>query len=317
MKSFILLIIFFQILVLQASEPSFSKLSSENSFADSAHFFTNALQPDKKRINLLNYSISGTYGLSMYWLYTQWYKDYPGSSFHFFNDNREWLQMDKFAHAWDAYLISKSISKSYQWAGYGNKKSMLYGIAITGLYQTTIEVFDGFSKEWGFSGGDILANSIGLATFAFQELQWKEQRITLKLSFHQTKYSSYRPQLLGENIFENIIKDYNGLTNWVCINPHSFFKTTGFPKWLSLAIGFGAEGMTGGKTNPESVNGKAIPAFDRYRQFYLSVDFELSKIKTQSTFLMSLFRVINIVHLPAPAIEFRSGGKPQYKALYF
>ncbi len=317
MKSFILLFLFFQFLVSQASEPTFSKLSSDTAFTDSIHFFSNTLQANKKRINLLNYSISGTYGLSMYWLYTQWYKDYPGSSFHFFNDNSEWLQMDKFAHTWDAYLISKSISKCYKWAGYENKKSILYGIAITGLYQTTIEVFDGFSKEWGFSGGDILANSIGLASFAFQELHWKEQRITLKLSFHQTKYSSYRPKLLGENIFENIIKDYNGLTNWVCINPHSFFKNSVFPKWLSLAIGFGAEGMTGGKTNPEIVNGKIIPAFDRYRQYYFSVDFELSKIKTQSAFFSSLFRIINIVHLPAPAIEFRSGGKPQYKALYF
>jgi hypothetical protein len=317
MKSFILPFLFFKFILSQASEPSFSKIVADDAYTDSTRFFSNALQADKKRINLLNYSISGTYGLSMYWLYTQWYKDYPGSSFHFFNDNSEWLQMDKFAHTWDAYLISKSISNCYKWAGYGNKKSLLYGIAITGLYQTTIEVFDGFSKEWGFSGGDVLANSIGLTMFAFQELHWKEQRITLKLSFHQTKYSSYRPQLLGENVFENIIKDYNGLTNWVCINPQSFFKDSGFPKWLSLAIGFGAEGMTGGKRNPEIVNGKAIPAFDRYRQFYLSVDFELSKLKTQSAFFSSLFRVINIIHLPAPAIEFRSGGKPHYKALYF
>ena len=253
----------------------------------------------------------------MYWLYTQWYKDYPGASFHFFNDNSEWLQMDKFAHTWDAYLISKTVSNCYQWAGYERKKSLIYGIAITGLYQSTIEVFDGFSKEWGFSGGDILANTLGLATFAFQELQWNEQRITLKLSFHQTKYSPYRKQLLGENIFENIIKDYNGLTNWVCINPRSFYKSSGFPTWLSLAIGFGAEGMTGGKINPASVNGNSIPVFDRYRQFYLSVDFDLSRIKTHSAFLSSLFKIINIVHLPAPAIEFRSGGKPIYKVIYF
>src|ERR1700757_2226381 len=32
-----------------------------------------------------------------------WYKDYPRTSFHFFNDNGEWLQMDKCGHATTAY----------------------------------------------------------------------------------------------------------------------------------------------------------------------------------------------------------------------
>ena len=35
-----------------------------------------------------------------------WYKKYPKSSFHFFDDNDEWLQMDKMGHATTAYNIS-------------------------------------------------------------------------------------------------------------------------------------------------------------------------------------------------------------------
>jgi hypothetical protein len=32
-------------------------------------------------------------------LYFVWYKNYPQSSFHLFNDNNEWMHMDKIGHA--------------------------------------------------------------------------------------------------------------------------------------------------------------------------------------------------------------------------
>lgn len=37
-----------------------------------------------------------------------WYADYPQSSFHFINDNSEWLQMDKFGHTTASYYIGKT-----------------------------------------------------------------------------------------------------------------------------------------------------------------------------------------------------------------
>src|SRR5690348_7557393 len=73
--------------------------------ADTLGLFEVSPVPDKSRIHLINYSIAAIYPVSMLWLYTQWYKDYPQSSFHFFNDNGEWNQMDKFAHMWDAYSV--------------------------------------------------------------------------------------------------------------------------------------------------------------------------------------------------------------------
>lgn len=287
------------------------------SLNDSITFFQNSTQPNKKRIHFLDYSIIGMYGVSMSWLYTQWYKGYPESSFHFFNDNDEWLQMDKFGHCWDAYNEAKPLTNCYRWAGYDEKKAILFGAGIAYLFQTTVEVFDGFSSQWGFSWGDAVANTIGAGIFTSQQLIWNEQRIVLKYSFHQTQFSKYRPEELGNSLPENILKDYNGLTYWLTINPHSFFKSSTFPRWLSLAIGFGAEGMTGAVTNPLFADGKTIPSFDRYRQYYLSVDFDLSRIKTKSQILSSVFKLINIVHLPAPAIEFNSGRKTVYSAFYF
>jgi len=285
---------------------------------DTLSFFQKAPQPNRGRTRLVAGTFLGFYPVSMAWLYTQWYKDYPRSSFHFFNDNSEWEQMDKFGHTWDAYSIAKPLGHCFRWAGYSNKQSALYGSGIAFLYQTTIEVFDGFSSEWGFSTGDIFSNTLGVGIYLSQQLAWEEQRFTLKYSFHQTKYSQYRPDLLGSNLPENILKDYNGLTYWIAVNPRSFMSASStFPRWLSLGIGFGAEGMTGGKDNPEEVNGDMIPHFERYRQFYLGLDFEMNRIKWKSKFLKSVFDVINIIHLPAPAIEFRTGGKPVFYSLYF
>ncbi len=275
--------------------------------------------PSKPRIYITSYAIVGLYPASMAWLYTQWYQNYPQSAFHFFNDNGEWKQMDKVAHLWDAYSVGKPIMKLFYWSGMSKKKSALYGMGIAYLFQTTVEVFDGFSSEWGFSIGDMCANTIGAGTLISQQLLWDEQRITLKYSFHQTKYAQYRPNELGSNVLENILKDYNGLTCWASINPYSFMnKSSKFPKWLSIAVGYGAEGMTGGYTNPvKNEKGETLPAFDRYRQYYVSLDFDLARIQTRSKFFGGLFKLINIVHLPAPAIEFNQRHGTKFKALYF
>jgi hypothetical protein len=285
---------------------------------DTLSFFENASEPHRGRTHLIGGAVLGLYPISMYWLYTQWYKDYPQSSFHFFNDNSEWEYMDKYAHTWDAYSIAKPLMRSFHWAGQSNKNSTFYACGISFLYQTTIEVFDGFSSEWGFSGGDVLANMTGIGTFAFQQLLWEEQRIVLKYSFHQTKYSKYRPELLGSSLPENILKDYNGLTYWLNVNPRSWMsKDSRFPKWLSIGVGIGAEGMTGGKSNPLEVDGKPIPEFERYTQYYLSVDLDFSRVDFRSKFLNSFFKVINIIHLPAPAVEFSKGRKTSWHLIYF
>ena len=273
---------------------------------------------NRQRIKFITYTTVGLYPLSMYWLYTQWYKDYPQSSFHFFNDEAEWLQMDKGGHVLDAYTIGKVGMRALQWAGTERKRAIWYGAGAAYLFQTTLEVFDGFSSQWGFSVSDIAANTLGSAMLISQQLAWDEQRFQLKYSFHQSDYAQYRPNELGSSLPENILKDYNGLTYWLSINPHSFMKgDSNFPRWVSFAFGYGGEGMIGGHSNPSFVDGKAVPEFDRYRQYYLSLDIDLSRIRTQSKFFAAVFKLVNYIRLPAPAIEFNNGHKTKLYALYF
>ena len=140
----------------------------------------------------------------------------------------------------------------------------------------------------------------------------------LKYSFHQTKFASIRPDLLGDNLIQNMVKDYNGHTYWLSGNIASFLpKTSKFPKWINVAFGYGAEGMTGAISNPDSVNHKKIPDFVRYRQFYLSLDVDLTRIPTHSKVLKALCTIFSFIKVPFPAVEYNTLGQFKFHAIYF
>ena len=244
-----------------------------------------------------------------------WYADYPKSNFQTINDNSQWLQMDKVGHVFSAYQLGSFGANALKWSGASRKSQLLYGSTLGFTFLTTVEVFDGFSSEWGFSVGDVVANASGTALYVSQELLWKEQRIVPKFSFHTTQYAAARPNVLGKNLQEQIIKDYNGQTYWLSANLHSFFKQSKIPKWLNVAVGYGAEGMITGKE--ELVNTVFFSQKERIRQFYLSLDVDLSKIKTKSHVLKTLFSVFNSIKIPAPTFEISSSAGFKFRPIYF
>lgn len=259
------------------------------------------------------------YAASMTGLYFAWYADYPQSSFHFYNDNAEWLQMDKIGHGVTSYLVGSFGYELLRDAGLNENRSIWLGGTLGLAFLTTIEVFDGFSQGWGFSWGDMAANTLGSAMFIGQQYLWHEQRITFKYSFHTTNYPNYRPDLLGENFLQQTLKDYNGQTYWASFNIKSLFlnKDNKFPAWLNFAFGYGATGMTGGFTNASEHNGKPIPHFDRERQLYFSLDVDFTRIPTNNKFLKYTFKVLNIFKIPFPALEYNTGGEWLWHWFYF
>lgn len=273
---------------------------------------------NKKRLHAVIAVEAGTITSSLFLLNNLWYKEYPRTSFHVFNDNKDWLQMDKIGHASTSCTIGSLGYYSLKWSGVENKKAIWYGGGLGSAYLLTIEILDGLSSEWGFSMGDLAANTLGSFFFMSQQLAWNDQRVILKWSFHQTKFAKYRPDLLGNNFKENMLKDYNGQTYWLSGNIASFLKKdTKFPKWLNIAVGYGAEGMIGGEENHTTYNGVTMPYFKRFRQFYISPDIDLSRIKTKSIFLKTCLRVINFIKIPAPTIELSKENNLAFKLLYF
>lgn len=259
------------------------------------------------------------YAASMTGLYFAWYADYPQSSFHFYNDNAEWMLMDKGGHLATAYIVGNYGYQALRSAGLDEKRSILYGGPLGFLFLTTVEVFDGFSDGWGFSWGDMAANTLGAGLFIGQQFLWHEQRILVKYSFHTTEFPKYRPDLLGENFVQQTIKDYNGISIWASCNFKSLFlnKESKFPAWLNFAFGYGATGMTGSFDNSLEYKGNPIPPYERKQQFYLSMDIDFTRIPTNNKFLKYTFKVLNIFKLPFPTIEYNTGNEWVWHWIYF
>ncbi|NRA92890.1 MAG: DUF2279 domain-containing protein [Psychroserpens sp.] len=253
-------------------------------------------------------------GLTLLALDQLWYADYPRSNFQTIDDSDEWLQMDKLGHVYSAYQLGKVGADVLAWSGVSERDQLLYGGTLGFTFLTAVEVMDGFSSEWGFSWSDMAANAAGTGLYIGQELLWKEQRILMKYSFHQTKYASIRPEKLGDGLLEEMLKDYNGQTYWLSANIKSFFKSSKIPGWINLAVGYGADGMLTGRNEPVD---NLFISQNRQRQYYLSLDVDLSRIKTNSRLLRTLFDVFNAIKVPFPAIEFNSKNGVKLHYIYF
>jgi len=272
-----------------------------------------------KRVKIVGMASASLYVGSMAVLYSAWYKGFATEKFHAFNDTHEWLQMDKAGHVFSAYHISRYASDLLSWTGLDRNVNAWTATAASILCMTSIEVFDGFSHGWGFSSGDVLANISGAGLFLGQELAWHEQRIRMKYSFLPSTYAVYRSNLLGHSLAEQMLKDYNAQTYWLSINLSSFASSnTKIPSWLSLAFGYGAEGMIGGNANPiRDAAGNPYPQFQRNRQFFFSPEIELSRIKTKKRWLKSVLNSVSMIKIPLPTLELKSNGKWVMHPIYF
>ena len=285
------------------------------------------LSPQQIKSRVRGVAIANVVGYSaiLVGLNAAWYSNYERSKFHTFNDNDEWLQMDKVGHTYSAYIESYASMELWRWTGIERKKRIWYGGLSGVVYQTVIEILDGFSAEWGWSWGDFAANVVGSATLISQELAWDDQRIRLKFSSHYSHYGDPEldkraDELFGTSYAERILKDYNAQTYWASVNLRSFFPKSKLPPWLAVAVGYGADGMFGATENIATDDSGSV-YFDRtdikrYRQWFLSPDIDFTKIKTNKKGVRILFKVLSAFKLPAPSLEF-SNGKFKVNALHF
>lgn len=252
-------------------------------------------------------------------LYYLWYADYNEGHFHFFNDLDEWGQMDKCGHTFSAYAETKYVTELMKWSGYSDHKAAWLGAGYSFLFQTTIEVLDGFSSGWGFSVSDLGANFTGTGGYLLQEVYWKDQRIKLKYSYRNTQYPQYRPNLLGSSFSERMFKDYNGQTYWASFNLSSFFPDAEFiPDWLNIAVGYSIDGFVGARDNClDNLSPCTRANFPRMRQFYLSPDIDLEKIHVRNKALKLTLSLVNNLKFPLPAVGYSQNGKFEFLALGF
>ncbi|MGE0567290.1 MAG: DUF2279 domain-containing protein [Bacteroidia bacterium] len=247
-----------------------------------------------------------TGGGSLILLQQAWYKQHQTGSFHFFNDNSEWLQMDKVGHFWTASQLGRLSMEASAWAGMSKRQQLVMG--TTGLiYLTGVEILDGFSNGWGFSYGDMLANVSGAGLALIQHSLWDEQKFIIKYSYTKSIYPYYNPNLLGSNLPERLLKDYNAQTYWLSFSPFNFSNKLKKMNWLCLSLGYSATGMVRAENisytyHYEDSNVLYTVHPERYRQYYFSIDIDFSKLNFKKKWLKGIASTFNLIKLPFPAI---------------
>lgn len=288
-------------------------------------FFDIPERPVKGRIWALGGVTAAVYTNSLLVLNRYWYSGYSQRNFHTFNDSGEWLQMDKAGHVFSAYMFSKYSRELWRWSGLPRKQQIWIG-GMSGLaYQSVIELLDAHSENWGWSWGDMAANGLGVAIMMSQELAWNEQRFQLKFSSFPVRYTD--PVLkaraidqFGHTWAERTLKDYNSQTYWLSLNLKSVMPESRLPRWLNIAVGYSADNMFDDYVNLwTDAEGKVhdYTRLKRKRQLVFSPDIDLTKIRTKHKGVKVLFQVLNMIKVPAPALEVDLNGRLKMHALYF
>jgi hypothetical protein len=245
---------------------------------------------------------------SIYGLNKLWYSNENQSSFHLFNDSKNWMQMDKMGHAFTVYHLTRGLKEVYAWTGLSQKKSLWTAAGISMGYLSAIEILDGFSESWGFSLSDMAFNSLGMGLYLFQEQYFQRQIFKPKFSFHQTRFAIQRPEVLGNNFLESLLKDYNGQTYWLSFSPGQL-GVKQWPNWLMLSFGHSIKGRLKG-------DALIYDGTKSHRELLFSLDIDLSQISVKSKLLKNFLEALNTLKLPFPSILF-SNGKLTARPLYF
>ncbi|MBK9271312.1 MAG: DUF2279 domain-containing protein [Saprospiraceae bacterium] len=250
-------------------------------------------------------------------LYHAWYKDFHTGRFRSFNDWAEWRYMDKLGHLYSGYFQSDLIYQLARWTGQSKETSIWTGMGVSLLFLSTVEVYDGFSRAWGFSWTDVSANVLGVGFFGLQQAVFDRQIASIKFSAPATCYpmekliSERRKKLFGNNMAQIVLKDYNRQIYWLSFHPGKWVSPI---PWLNLAIGYGAEGLYGGFQNRwTEADGSEIrldpSMYPRYSQIYFSLDLNLKKIPIKNPWWRSFLSMVQVVKIPAPALEFNTLGQ--------
>ncbi len=283
-----------------ASQPIF--VNSERPLIDGTTWRANS-EVDYLRLSSMLGAIAIVNTVAYTYQQQVWYTE-ETTVFHsldFINDWNKYQQMDKFGHFTDAYFTSDLTAKIYRWSGLSGESSVWYG-ALTGwLWMLEIEISDAFMSEWGFSWGDMLANTAGSAFFVLQQFNYDA------LGGIQPKVSWHKSDAWKEMRYHKdpgaLIEDYEGMTFWMTLNPHHYFPESwkkNYSEWLApLGIAVG-------------VSAKDIGAYPwgGYKEYFVGLDVDIKKLPIlgDSNLMKFIASEVNILRLPMPTIRFSSQG---------
>jgi hypothetical protein len=228
--------------------------------------------------------------IHQFYVQNAWWKGYRGP-FHFREDLHYARNVDKVGHFYAGMLTSYLGGKAMAWSGFREEKALWYGAGLGTLFELYVEIQDGFSTLWGFDRVDFAADVAGAMFPAAKYYIPFLQNVDMKFSYLP---SNAEPPRSGpfQNEKRLVVDDYEGQRFWLSFNVDNFLPSSLRPVWpdfLRIALGFGVR-------NLQSGNGEL--------EWYLALDYDLTKLPGDSGFLKALKEGLNFVHLPSPAIRF-------------
>jgi hypothetical protein len=228
-----------------------------------------------------------------------WWKD-KRTDFHFQDDWDYAMQADKAGHFFGGYLTSYFLSEGLMATGVNYDVSTNVGALLGLVFDSYVELEDGYGYNWGFSPSDLVSDVLGVQYFLAQHYIPYLQNFTPKWQYIPTKWSKendlHRPA--------TPIDDYNGTTIFLSADIHNILpeKYKKFwPSWLNLAIGYGARDV--GSESPS-------------RRYVISLDYNIMKIlPSGSGFWNWIRQTLNYIKFPSPAVEF-SNNKAKFYLFY-
>lgn len=227
-------------------------------------------------------------------LYQQnaWWKDHR-TSFHVREDLTYAGNVDKLGHFYAATALTFGFGKSLSWAGFSEPSSIVWGAVGSTLFETYIEIEDGFSQYWGFDRVDLAADLLGAWYPYLQYHVPVLKNIQFRFSY-LPKDAGNVSAIPGQT--KTIFDDYEGQTIWLTVTPKGLLPESWrewWPGFLGLALGV-------------SVRDNATP--DRHLVWYLAPDLDMRQIIPQNTeFLKGLAEALNFFHFPMPAVRIAPG----------
>jgi hypothetical protein len=279
-----------------------------------------AIGYDSKRVLFLFTCLALTWTGVLTGLSILWYSQTADGGFHWFDDNAGWLQVDKLGHFFTTFQESRLIMLMVSWTGINSKAAAKWGFFGGLLFQTPIELLDGFQPTYGASWGDLLANFSGAVLF-YVQITWMHKLILIpKFSVSAHPLAELRPGFFGNNFFQKILKDYNGQTYWMSIEIPFLHRRLGVPDWLCVSIGYSGEGLLGGDDNifkDKTGEEKDYSHILRSRQWLLSLDVNWEKVNAKSYWLKTAIQIVSLIKFPAPALEYNAAYGLRWHWVYF
>lgn len=191
----------------------------------------------KKSLIDAKYEIAALGGGITYLGAKEW--NWGSSSFNF--NNEGWFGMDtgsggidKLGHMYSSYLIAETIGNGLSRQNEADFAATYSALWASGL-MFSVELFDGFSTDHGFSYEDVIFNSTGIAFSYFRTLNPKfKDLLDYRIDYQPSKgMKGFHP-----------ITDYSGMRYLLAVKAAGVpaLKNTPF-KYLELHLGFTARGF--------------------------------------------------------------------------